>query len=169
MKWFALLVTLAALAIPIAIVAKIVRRVREVTSRLRDPTHLQRVFAQSTAAALRRAGTDPLAVAARVEAPGAGGAGDRRAADLRAVLEEARAALPAPARPIEAYEAERPLHRPPRPRHDPVTPLGGFEAGDRFRLSEPPELSEPHGPASLSGSWLALVALLGAAAYFFLR
>lgn len=196
MGMFTLLMTLAALAIPIVIVAKIVRRVRDVSSRLRDPTRLQRVFAESAAAALRRAGADPKAIA-KLEVLGMGQSGERGGVDLRAALQEARAALrkpdaaapipsaaPPPAPPPSLFDDALPLphaarpraaprpapHRIPRPRRPtPVTPIGGFDMGDRFRLSEPPETGEPHGPLSFNANWLALAALVGAAAYYLLR
>jgi hypothetical protein len=56
-----------------------------------------------------------------------------------------------------------------RTRQQPVAPLGGLDLGDRFRLSEPPDISEPPGPAAFGGSWIAVVALLGAGAWYFLR
>jgi hypothetical protein len=200
LSFFATLMVLAALAVPIVFVAKIVRRVREVSQRLQDPTRLQRVFAETAAAALRRAGADPQAVA-KVEVLGQGAA-DERGADLRAALYEARtgmrqhgAAVPvrpaAPAvpvpEPLSSFEREpRPqlprsappraalehsLHRTPRPRrqHPPVAPLGSFDAGDHFRLSEPAETGEPHGPLQFNANWLALAAVVGAAAYYLLR
>ncbi len=209
LSFFATLMVLAALAIPIVFVAKIVRRVREVSQRLQDPTRLQRVFAETAAAALRRAGADPRAVA-KVEVLGQGPAEDR-AEQLRAVAYEARIGLqrkggyavptrsPAPAvpaaqelpslfedgprRPPPPQQPQPPrsapprvaleqsLHRTPRPRRHqaPVAPLGGFDAGDRFRLSEPPEMNEPHGQLQFNANWLALAALVGGAAYYLMR
>src|SRR4029450_4200567 len=82
------LLVLVALAVPILFVANIVRRVREMSQRLQDPTRLQRVFAETAAAAPRRAGADPR-VAAKVEVLGQGAA-DERGPDLRAALYEAR-------------------------------------------------------------------------------
>src|SRR4029450_10389734 len=73
------LLVLVALAVPILFVANIVRRVREMSQRLQDPTRLQRVFAETAAAALRRAGGDPRVVAkVEVLRQGAAGAGAPR-------------------------------------------------------------------------------------------
>src|SRR5262245_28710285 len=55
--------TLISLAIPIAIVVTILRRIQQATRRLNDPARLQRAFAESAAAALKRAGADPETVA----------------------------------------------------------------------------------------------------------
>src|SRR5262245_8411220 len=52
----ATLMAIAFVAIPIAIVVAIARRVRRATEHWRDPRRLQQVFAESAAAALRRAG-----------------------------------------------------------------------------------------------------------------
>jgi hypothetical protein len=194
----ALVITLGVLAIPILIVAKIMRRVREVSGRLSDPTRLQRVFAESAAAALRRAGADPKAVA-KLEVIGMGQSGERGAVDLRDALQEARAALrkPDPGEPIPSTTpipstapprslfddalplppvarpraAPRPApHRTPRPRRPtPVTPIGGFETGDRFRLSEPPEIREARRRMPFDANWLAIAAAIGAAVYYLLR
>jgi hypothetical protein len=194
---FMTLLVLVALAVPILFVANIVRRVREMSQRLQDPTRLQRVFAETAAAALRRAGADPRAVA-KVEVLGQGAA-DERGPDLRDALYEARIgmrkhgaavpirpAAPAVPEPPSLFEDEPPppprsapprvalepsLHRTPRPRRHqaPVAPLGGFDTGDRFRLSEPPEMNEPHGPLQFNANWLALAALVGAAAYYLMR
>lgn len=202
-SFFVTLMVLVALAVPILFVAKIVRRIREMSQRLQDPTRLQRVFAETAAAALRRAGADPKAIA-KVEVLGQG-APSEPGADLRAALYEARIgmrkhgaavpirpaapAVPAVQEPPSLFEdeprqppqpprsapprvaLEQSLHRTPRPRRQqaPVAPLGGFDAGDRFRLSEPPELNEPHGPLQFNANWLALAALVGAAAYYLMR
>ena len=197
-SFFVTLMVLVALAVPILFVANIVRRVRQVSQRLQDPTRLQRVFAETAAAALRRAGADPRAVA-KVEVLGQGAASER-GADLRVARYEERiglrrkpgAAVPihsaAPAIPVQEPpslfgDESRPLplpsaassmrpapNRTPRPRRHqtPVAPLGGFDAGDRFRLSEPPEMNEPHG-LGFNANWLALAALVGAAAYYLMR
>ena len=143
------LLVLIALAVPILFVAKIVRRVREMSQRLQDPTRLQRVFAESAAAALRRAGADPKAIA-KLEVRG---------------MDQSAAQPPELPRPL--FEAAQ---RNPRPRrqHRPA-PTVGFDMGDRFRLSEPPEISEPRGPLPFSVNWLAAAALVGAAAYHLMR
>src|SRR5437899_2346892 len=104
MGTFAFLIALAAVAIPIIVVAKVVRRVKQVTSRLSDPTRLQRAFAESAAAALRRAGADPKAVA-KLEVLGMGEPSRHGTIDLRAAVREARAALPAAAPAREAPRA----------------------------------------------------------------
>jgi hypothetical protein len=158
--FFALVMTLAAVAIPIIVVAMIVRRVREVLL-------------------------------------GTGQSSERGAVDLRAALQEARAALrkpdaaasiplaaPLPAPPPSLFDDALPLppvarpraaarpapHRTPRPRRPtPVTPIGGFDMGDRFRLSEPPEIREARRPLPFNANWLAAAALVGAAAYYLLR
>src|SRR5262249_7624116 len=89
---FGLVMTLIAVAIPIATA----RRGARVGRRRPPPARLQRAFAESGAAALRRAGADPEAVA-KLEVVGMGAVGDHGATDLRAALEEARAAMTAPA------------------------------------------------------------------------
>jgi hypothetical protein len=65
------------------------------------------------------------------------------------------------------------LQRPPRPTRRqptaPIAPLGGLETGESFRLSEPPEAGEPHGPFPFSSNWLALAAAIGTAAYYLVR
>jgi hypothetical protein len=77
--------------------------------------------------------------------------------------------LPSVARPRAA--TLHALHRPPRPRrqHTPAAPSAGLQMGDRFRLSEPPEISEPHGPLSFNANWFAAAALVGATAYYLMR
>ncbi len=187
------LMTLAFVAIPIVIVVKIARRVGQVTQRLRDPTRLQQVFAESAAAALRRAGADPKAIA-KLEVLGMGRPGQPKTADLRVALQQARATLgaqsleaptelpervqraefgvvvpPAP-RPIESLRAVTPLRRTPRmrPSSSANRPLS-LDAGDQFRLSEPPDIQEPQGPLPFGANWIAFAAVLAAAAYYFLR
>src|SRR5436309_15710227 len=117
---FVTLMTFAAIAIPVVVVVMIVRRVSQVTQRLRDPGRLQQVFAESAAAALRRAGADPKAVA-ELEVLGMGQPGERGAVDLRAALQEARAALrkPDPGLPIRSVSPllAQPA-APPRPSFD---------------------------------------------------
>jgi hypothetical protein len=126
---------------------------------------------------LRRAGADPKAIA-KLEVLGMGGAGEPGAVDSPVPIPSAAPSHSlfdaAPQRPPVARPRTatvRAQHRPPRSRrsHTPVTPLGGFEMGDRFRLSEPPEISEPRGPLSFSVNWLAAAALVGAAAYHLMR
>ncbi len=177
MSLFETLLTIAAVAIPIVIVVKIARRVRQVTRRLSDPTRLQRVFAESAAAALRRAGADPKAIA-KLEVLGMGEPGVRSEVELRAAVQQARAALrksdaaaPAmPRSPVARLETE--LRSPPRPRQHHRAQAShrvGLDMGDRFRLSEPPELNEPHRALRFSANWIAAAALAGAAAYYLMR
>jgi hypothetical protein len=66
MSLFVTLLTFALIAIPIAVMASLVRRVKQVTRRLDDPARLQQLFAESAVSALRRAGADSQSVA-RVE------------------------------------------------------------------------------------------------------
>jgi hypothetical protein len=155
MGW--LISLLIGLAIPVFIIVTIVRRLKQFTSRLSDPSRLQKAFAESAAAALRRAGAEPKGIAR-----------------LEAIAPE-----PTPAAAFDVSEPiPRPLprrrtaalHRAPRPRRpinrpEPIS----FEMGDHFRLSVPPDLSEPHGPLPFSPNWLAFAALLGAAAYYWVR
>jgi len=118
------------------------------------------VFAQSAASALRRAGADPKAVARLEELT-------RR--KLRHTHEPSAPVafeLPLPQEePLARVERLRPRRRP----SPPVSPLGGIDLGDRFRLSEPPEISEPHGPVGFNANWIAFAALLGGAVYYLLR
>ncbi|HKA16362.1 MAG TPA: hypothetical protein VKH41_15165 [Myxococcota bacterium] len=167
--------TLIAVAIPIAIAVSIARRVERVARRLSDPARLQRAFAESGAAALRRAGADPEAVA-KLEVVGMGAVGDHGATDLRAALEEARAAMTAPAvklRRTALQDPPRPPRTPrePRPvrprRQAPVQQPIGLDTGDRFRLSEPPDMGEQHGP--FNANWLALAVAIGAVAYYLMN
>ncbi len=169
MSTFALVLTLVAIGVPIAIVVSIVRRLAQFSERLRDPTRLQQAFAESAAAALRRAGADPQAIA-RLG---------------RRVTRAPPAPLPEIARPaepgfgMERIELERDVPRAPRglqrtPRARPhptpaLSPLGGFDAGDQFQLSSPPDLAEPHGPFSVDTSWIVLLAVAGAAAWYWLH
>jgi len=171
--WFVM--TLLSLAIPIAIVVTVFRRIQQVTRRLDDPARLRQAFAESAAAALKRAGADPKAVAKKLEVLGMGTPGERSAADLRDALQQARVAVQTSEEPRMApmkrsVSAPRvALQRPPRPRRpQPVQKLGGLDMGDRSRLSEPPDISEPHGPLPFSANWLAFAALLGAVAYYVL-
>jgi hypothetical protein len=48
------------------------------------------------------------------------------------------------------------------------SPIAGLDLGDRFRLSEPPEIGEPHARVAIS-NWFAAALFAGAAAYYFLR
>jgi len=182
----ATLLAIASVAIPIAIVVAIVRRVARVSERLRDPTRLQRAFAESAAAALRRAGADPKAVA-KLEVLRPEPTVDR-VADRNAVAYEARIGLqrkggyamqprppvavaPEPPSLIEDEPRPRlqPLRRAPRPRAQPTpSPSLGLDLGDSFRLDEPPEINEPRGAFAVS-NWFAFALFASAAAYCFLR
>ena len=157
MGW--LISLLIALAIPVFIIVSIVRQVRKLSNRFSDPTKLQKAFAESAAAALRRAGADPKAI--------------RR---LETIVPSAPEPVPAVAIDVsEPLPIARPrrtaaLQRTPRPRRPMNRPEPiSFEMGDHFRLSVPPELNEPHGPLPFNPNWLALAALIGAAAYYWVR
>jgi hypothetical protein len=175
MLWlFTTLLTIAAVAIPIIVITRIALRVSEVAKKLRDPARLQQAFAETTAA-LRRAGADPRALE------------KLRGAALR--KPEAPSPIPAPARllrpatePLDFVVAKplpsaraprRSLQRTPRPRRRsapmPVAPLGGLDASDRFRLSEPPDIGEAPGPLGFSANWLLVAAFAGGAVYFLIR
>jgi hypothetical protein len=147
-----LYVLVLALAVPIVVVVSIVRRVKQISSRLADPTRLQKAFAESAAAALRRAGTDPQSLA-RLETYGV------RDSALDPDSEPEPIPLPHPGRGLQRPRRARVM------RSGPVS----FEMGDRFRLSEPPEIHEPHGPIATGANWLVFAALAGAAAYYLLR
>ena len=181
---FGTVMRLVAIAIPIAIAVTIIRRAQQVAQRLRDPNRLQQGIAESAAAALGRAGADPRA-ATKVQVLGMGAPGERTAIDLLDALQEARAALqtssagrqpriaasppPRPSLPRRPEPSPRP-QRAPRPRPSaPVAPLGGLDTGDRFRLSEPPDTGESQGPLPFSASWLALAAVIGAAAWYWMN
>jgi hypothetical protein len=151
-RFFSFLMLLIAVAIPLAVISAILRRVKQVSSRLGDPTRLQKAFAESAAAALRRAGPDPQSVAqsARFVEPGS---------------TPPKLPVPEPAAPPRLGGS---LQRPARPRPGPPIQRSdriGFEIGDRFRLSEPPEIHEPYRP-SFNANWLAFAAAVGAAAYY---
>jgi hypothetical protein len=176
------LLTIALIAIPIVFVVKIVRRLQRVG--FSDPARLQRAFAESAAAALRRAGAEPQAVA-KLEVLGQRPAGNR-AADLHAKAYESRIGLqrkgnyavstrpptpaaPAPPRLLEDEPHPQPLRRRPRPRARPTQgPIVGLDMGESFRLSEPPDQGEPHTRVAIS-NWIAVALFAGAAAYYFLR
>jgi hypothetical protein len=169
--------TLLAIAIPLVVIASILRRAARFTERLRDPTRLQQIFAEHAASALRRAGADPKAIA-RLEDLTRGKLRRPHAPPAPIALgvpmqQETPLARDHP-EPIEVLEIARPLRRAersrPRPHPSaPLSPLGGLDLGDRFRLSEPPEISEPHGPIGFNANWIAFAALLGGAAYYLLR
>ena len=158
MSLFVTLLTIAVIAIPIVVVVKIVRRLQRVSRRFSDPARLQRVFAESAAAALRRAGADPEAVA-RLEVVSAM---PTRPRDVAA------------AEPIQRFEDElqprlQPLRRPARPRMRPKqSPIAGLDLGESFRLAEPPEQGEPYVRVAIS-NWFGVALVAGAAAYYFLR
>jgi hypothetical protein len=180
------LLTIALIAIPIVFVVKIVRRVQQMSRRFADPARLQRAFAESAAAALRRAGAEPQAIA-KLEVIGQGHASDR-AADLHAKTYEARIGLqrkgsyavptrpptPAAPEPTDLFDdgpqpQPQPLRRPPRARARPAqSPIAGLDMGESFRLSEPPDQGEPHARIAIS-NWFAVALFAGAAAYYFLR
>jgi hypothetical protein len=177
----ATLITIALIAIPIAVVVSLIRRMGQFTDRLRDPSRHQRVFAEHAAAALRRAGAEPEALAklerlgrgpAKLERLGRGPA--KIETDLRVAAYEARIGLQRPAAPEPARVFDDPpraqaLRRPPRPRPRPTqSPSLGLDLGESFRLSEPPEINEPHAPFAIS-NWLAVALFAGAAAWAFLR
>jgi hypothetical protein len=189
MSLFVTLLTIALIAIPVLFVVKIVRRLQQVGRRFSDPARLQRVFAESAAAALRRAGADSQAVA-KIEVLGQRPASDRAAA-LHAKAYEARIGLQrkgayavptqppsvAGPEPIHLFEEEpqprpqllQPRRRPARPRvRTTQAPITGLDMGESFRLSEPPEQGEPHVRASIS-NWFVVALFAGAAAYYFLR
>ena len=63
MSLISALVAIAFVAIPIAIVWKVVRRLQQVRREFSDPARLRRAFAEHAASALRRAGADPQSVA----------------------------------------------------------------------------------------------------------
>src|SRR5262245_27977621 len=108
--------------VALAFVVSIARRVNPISDRLSDPSRLQRVFAESAAAALRRADAQPEP--------------DTPTAPLR-------------------------VRRTPVPRSEPIS----FEMGDHFRLSEPPEINEPHGPFATGANWIVFAVLATGAAY----
>jgi type II secretory pathway pseudopilin PulG len=167
----ATLITIALIAIPIAVVVSLIRRMGQFTDRLRDPSRHQRVFAEHAAAALRRAGAEPEALA-KLERLGRDPA--KIETDLRVAAYEARIGLQRPAAPEPARVFDDPpraqaLRRPPRPRPRPTqSPSLGLDLGESFRLSEPPEINEPHAPFAIS-NWLAVALFAGAAAWAFLR
>jgi hypothetical protein len=78
-------------------------------------------------------------------------------------------------------ELLQPKTRPPPPRPEPLVPRAprrmrpaartvvGLDMGDRFRLSEPPDLGESHGPRAFNANWLAVAALAFAALYYLVR
>ena len=142
----ATLIVIAFVAIPIAIVVKVVRRLQQMTRGLSDPARLQRAFAEHAATALRRAGADPQSIA-KLDVLRQPPATDR-------VVEPVRALPRAP--------------RSPRPRPRPSQPLLGLDMGDSFRLAQPPDQGEPQAPFGIS-NWVVMALLVGAAAYFLLR
>jgi len=154
------LLTIAVIAVPIVFIVRIARRLQQVSRGFSDPARLQRVFAESAAAALRRAGADPQAVA-KLEGLAQKPSADR-VADRNIAAHEARPLFEAEPRP-----QVQPLRRPPRLRPTQSASLG-LDLGESFRLSEPPEIAEPRSAFALS-NWFALVLFAGAAAYHFLR
>jgi len=145
----ATLFVIACVAIPIAIVVKVVRRLQQMTRGLSDPARLQRAFAEHAATALRRAGADPRSIA-KLEV-------------LRQPLATERGVAP----PVRALP-RAPRSPRPRPRPSPSQASLGLDMGDSFRLAQPPDQGEPHAPVAIS-NWLAVALFAVAAAYWFLR
>lgn len=116
----AALIVIAFVAIPIAIVWKVVRRLQQVRREFSDPARLQRAFAEHTASALRRAGAAP---------------------QLGAELEVLAQQPGLQRRPA----MQRPQGRRPTP-----APIAGLDTGESFRLSQPPDHGEPHAPFAIS-------------------
>jgi hypothetical protein len=116
----AALVAIAFVAIPIAIVWKVARRLQQVRREFSDPAKLRRAFAEHAASALRRAGAAPQSVAK---------------------LEVLAQQPGLPRRPA--------MRRPQRHRPTPA-PIAGLDTGESFRLSQPPDHGEPHVPFAIS-------------------
>jgi hypothetical protein len=167
---FTTLLTIAVVAIPIVVLTRIALRVSEAAKKLRDPARLQQMFAETAAAALRRAGADPKALEKLTVL---GPRTPPLAQPLPVASEPLSFEVMNPLAPAAA--PRRGLQRAPRPRRRsarapaPLAPLGGLDASDRFRLSEPPDIGEAQGLLGFDANWLLIAALAGGAAWYLVR
>jgi|SRR5688572_16182752 len=120
MSLISALVAIAFVAIPIAIVWKVVRRLQQVRREFSDPARLRRAFAEHAASALRRAGAEPRSVA-----------------KLEVLAQQ----------PV--LQRRPGMQRPQRHRPTPAS-IAGLDTGESFRLSQPPDHGEPHAPFAIS-------------------